>query len=105
MASFFPGFTLNSGEKRVLNLTAYNFSSYNVYLVAPFNCWDSEIIDRTLNTEIKAKESQVDTFLIGTFNKRIYIFDTEPDSYSKSLSGRPKLRYKLFILIKGNLNF
>ncbi|XP_033222641.1 solute carrier family 15 member 1-like [Belonocnema kinseyi] len=91
--SFFPDFTLNKGEKKVVNLTAQNFSSYNVYIEAPFDCWKSELINLTLSTYVKAKELQVDTFLIGIVEKKIIIFETEPDSYSKSRSGRPKLRF------------
>lgn len=90
--SFFPDFTLNKGEKKVVNLTAENFSSYNFYIEAPLDCWKSESINPTLNTNVKAKELQVDTFLIGIVDKKIILFHTEPDLYSKSLSGRPKLR-------------
>ena len=97
MTSFFPNFSLNKGEKKVLNVTTQNFSSYNVYIEAPLNCRDSELINHTLNTNVKAKEFQVDTFLIGIVDKKIYLFDTAPDLYSKSLSGRPKLRCYLLI--------
>ncbi|XP_043289096.1 peptide transporter family 2-like [Venturia canescens] len=93
LASFDPELTLNAGEKEAFNVSSHNNRTvYDIYLVAPSQCWDVELNEPSLMSKVQPIEYQVDTIIVSVVGKSLHLFVTEPNDYAKSLSGRPKLR-------------
>lgn len=97
LTTFDPQLTLNAGEKQVFNVSSHNNRTvYEIYLVAPSQCWDVELNEPTLITKVQPIEYKVETIIVSVVDKSLHIFATESDDFTKSLSGRPKLRYIFF---------